>query len=203
MKSWLLLVLMLSQALTVRAEDAPALDAAPAVPAAAAATDAAPAVPAAAAAADAAPAVPAAAAAADAAPAVPAAAAAPASEGDLTQVIEEALALRDPFKRPEGFQVNAAVTISELERFPTEQYKLVGVITGASRLRAILQDPEGKTHFVAERMRIGTRRGVIRQIRTDAVVVRERMVNVLGKEETSDNEIRLPDENRKSEGSSG
>jgi hypothetical protein len=134
-----------------------------------------------------------------AAPAAPAAA----TEGDLAQALEEALSLRDPFKRPEGFRVNTAVAVSELERFPTEQYKLVGVITGASRLRAILQDPEGKTHFVAERMRIGTRRGVIRQIRSDAVVVREKMVNVLGKEEASDSEIRLPDEARKSEGSSG
>jgi Tfp pilus assembly protein PilP len=125
------------------------------------------------------------------------------AEEDLSSVLEEAIALRDPFKRPEGFNLNSAVAVSDLERFPTEQFKLIGVITGASRLRAIVQDPEGKTHFVAERMRIGTRRGVIQRIRSDAVVVREKTVNVLGKEESSDNEIRLPEENRMAGGSSG
>jgi len=112
------------------------------------------------------------------------------------------MSLRDPFKRPDRALVVAA-PVSELERFPIEQYKLIGVITGASRLRAILQDPNGKTHFVAERMRIGTRRGVIREIRSDTVVVREKIVNLLGKEEASDSEIRLPEEHPPAVGSSG
>lgn len=123
--------------------------------------------------------------------------------GDLTKMLEEALTLRDPFKRPDSAQSGAETLLSDLERYPTEQFKLVGIITGPSRLRAIIQDPTGKTHFVAERMRIGTRRGIIRKIRTDAVIVREKMVNVLGKEEAADSEIRLPDERPGAGGSSG
>ncbi len=122
---------------------------------------------------------------------------------DLSSAIEEALSLRDPFKRPESAGGIVAAAVSELERYPVEQYKLVGVITGADRLRAIIQDPSGKTHFVSERMKIGTRRGVIREIRADSVIVREKMVNVLGKEEPSDSEIRLPDETAPKTGSSG
>jgi len=109
--------------------------------------------------------------------------------------LEEAAELRDPFKRPASAKIAEVAPSSPLETYPIEQFKLVGVITGMQRLRAILQDPAGKTHFVTERMRIGTRRGVIREIRADAVIVREKMVNVLGKEEVSDSEIRLPEEN--------
>lgn len=130
-------------------------------------------------------------------------AAVPVEQKELNPELEEALSLRDPFQRPLGAEPETEVILSELERYPLDQFKLVGVITGASRLRAILQDPSGHTHFVAERMRVGNRRGVIRKIRSDAVVVREKTVNILGREEFSDNEIRLSDEAVVSKGSSG
>ncbi|MEN9723714.1 MAG: type pilus assembly protein PilP [Pseudomonadota bacterium] len=117
--------------------------------------------------------------------------------------IEEALALRDPFMKPAALMAPAPTgPVSDLERYPVDQFKLIGVITGASRLRAILVNPEGKTFFVSERMKIGTRRGVIREIRANSVLVREKIVNVIGKEEPMDSEIRLPDENTMTVGSS-
>ncbi|MBU6374450.1 MAG: pilus assembly protein PilP [Bdellovibrionales bacterium] len=121
---------------------------------------------------------------------------------DSIQAIDEALQLRDPFKSPERAAI-AAAAVTELERYPLEQFKLIGVITGAHRLRAIVLDPTGKTHFVAEKMRIGTRRGVIREIRSDVVIVREKIFNVLGKEETSEAEIKLLDDKTSRSGSSG
>lgn len=108
--------------------------------------------------------------------------------------MDEVLRLRDPFQRPASAMLVATRPSSDLESFAVEQFRLVGVITGMQRLRAILQDPSGKTHFVSEKMRIGTRRGIIRQIRDDAVIVREKVTNVLGREELIDSEIRLPDE---------
>ena len=121
---------------------------------------------------------------------------------EMLQAIDEALQLRDPFKSPER-AIIASTPLTELERYPLEQYKLIGVITGANRLRAILLDPSGKTHFVAEKMRIGTRRGVIREIRSDVVIVREKIFNVLGKEEASDAEIKLLEEKASVPDSSG
>jgi len=117
-------------------------------------------------------------------------------EVDPKVALDEALLLRDPFKCPDGLVRKAEVAVSDLEKYPSEEYKLIGVITGPSRLRAIVQDPEGKTFFVTERTRFGNRRGVIRTIRSDSLVVQEKTVNALGREETSENEIRLKEEKK-------
>jgi hypothetical protein len=65
-------------------------------------------------------------------------------------------------------------------------------LTGPARLKAMIVAPNGKTYFVSESQKIGTRDGVIRKITTKAVLVREKIVNVIGREETIDFEIRLP-----------
>ena len=102
--------------------------------------------------------------------------------------------MRDPFKRPFVANATPVAPPTEMEMFPVDQFKLVGVITGADRLRAILLDPNGKSHFVSEKMRIGTRKGFIREIRSDLVQVREKVINAIGREESVDTEIRLPSE---------
>lgn len=107
---------------------------------------------------------------------------------------EQALEMRDPFKRPFVAGTTAVAPLSELESFGVDQFKMVGVITGADRLRAILLDPSGKSHFVSEKMRIGSRKGYIREIRSDVILVREKITNAIGREEALDTEIRLPPE---------
>jgi Tfp pilus assembly protein PilP len=114
---------------------------------------------------------------------------------EAARVDPETLELRDPFKRPATAPAEGSVgAIPELERFAVDQFKMVGVITGHDRLRAILMDPNGKTHFVSEKSRIGLRKGSIKQIQNDVVLVREKSINVLGKEEWVDIELRLPPE---------
>ena len=105
---------------------------------------------------------------------------------------EEALKVRDPFKAPDEEQL-IGKAISELEMHPTSEFKMAGVITGPIKLRAMLIDPNGKTHFVSESMKIGQRQGFIKRIKHDAVVVSEKFVNVLGEEEIVNTEIRLDD----------
>jgi Tfp pilus assembly protein PilP len=56
----------------------------------------------------------------------------------------------------------------------------------------MVQAPNGKTYFVTERMAIGDRKGVIRKITDQQIVVREKVVNVLGMEETVNSTIELP-----------
>ena len=102
---------------------------------------------------------------------------------------------RDPFKRPIFVDV-ARRPRTELEYFPTEQYKMVGVLTGPERLRAMVLGPNGKTYFVAENTKIGVRQGAVRRITAHSIVVREKVLNVLGKEENVDTEIRLPGDPR-------
>jgi len=99
---------------------------------------------------------------------------------------------RDPFKRP-PIKMGVEGPKSELQAFPVEQFKLVGVMTGDSgRMKAMLEGPNKKTYFVQEKMFIGIRNGFIQKITDTAVIVREKIVNVLGQEEAVNSEILLP-----------
>jgi hypothetical protein len=111
------------------------------------------------------------------------------------QVPEEVTRVRDPFKKPTLRAVESKPR-SELELYPVEKFKLVAVITGPKKLRAMLQGPDGKSYFVAEGMAIGFRKGVIRKITHDAVLVREQVLNVLGQEENVDSDLKLPEEGK-------
>jgi Tfp pilus assembly protein PilP len=111
------------------------------------------------------------------------------------EISKEILKQRDPFKKPiiavpkEGPQ-------SELEIFPLEKLKMLGVMTGGEHLRAMVQAPNGKTYFVQERMTIGDRKGVIKKITDQEIIVREKVVNVLGIEETVSSTIQLPPDSK-------
>jgi hypothetical protein len=88
------------------------------------------------------------------------------------------------------------VPTSDLELYTLDQLKLLAVMTGPKRLRAMVLAPNGKTYLVWENMKIGMRKGVVRRITPDAVHVREQVVNVLGQEENVDSDIRMKlDEN--------
>lgn len=102
----------------------------------------------------------------------------------------QALKLRDPFKRP-IFGVEVEGPRSELERYATGELKLVGIMTGPTRMRAMVQAPDGRTYFLAERMRVGTRKGVVRKITSESVLINEKIVNVLGEEESVQVELKL------------
>jgi Tfp pilus assembly protein PilP len=101
---------------------------------------------------------------------------------------EEALKIRDPFKRPD-IEIAKAAPKSPLESYPLEQIKMVGVLTGPVSVRAMVLTPDGKTHFVSEKMKMGQRNGVVRQILGNSIIVRERIVDVLGQEENIDSRI--------------
>ena len=114
-----------------------------------------------------------------------------------TGIPDDMLKIRDPFKRPEVAQIITART--PLEKFPVESFKLVGVLTGPDRLRAMVQDPTGKVHFVWENVAIGTRGGRIVKISPDLVRVREKVANLLGQVENEDRDILYTTEDKKKE----
>lgn len=117
-----------------------------------------------------------------------------ASGGQTTA--EAMLHLRDPFKRPD-LEMVKVVPKTELESYAADSFKMLGVLTGPKRLKAMLLAPDGKTYFVSEKTKIGTRGGFVRRITPEAVSVRERVVNVLGQEENLDLDLKLPEEGKK------
>lgn len=115
------------------------------------------------------------------------------------RTVEDILNKRDPFKKPDllAKRRKNGVLASELEQIPVQDFKMVGVVTGPTRLKAMILAPNGKTYFVSERDRIGVNKGVIKKITSEAIVVRERVLNLLGKEEDILTEITLPPETAK------
>ena len=108
---------------------------------------------------------------------------------------EEILKMRDPFKHPE-IEVSKKVILGPLEQYGIDSFKMIGVLTGPSKMRALLRDPAGKTHIVSESVKIGTRGGSILKISEDSLLVREKIVNVLGMIENVDSVIPLVEEKK-------
>lgn len=103
---------------------------------------------------------------------------------------EDLLKIRDPFKIKQKREI-VSVAASPLESHPVESFQLVGVITGPSRLRAVLKDPDGKSHIVGQGVKIGLRNGTISRIGEDRIVVIEKMTNILGQIEKVETELPL------------
>ncbi len=97
--------------------------------------------------------------------------------------------LRDPFQPfiklelPKEVKPKVFVPKTPLQRYSTEELKLVGVIWGgAGRSKALIEDPEGKGYVASVGTPVGDQGGGIVQIRPERVVIEERFVDVLGEE---------------------
>ena len=99
--------------------------------------------------------------------------------------------LRDPFRKPE-FQSSERESQTDLEKYSVGDLKLVGVLTGPLRVRAMVVAPDGKTYYVAEKMKVGLRNGIVTRITTRSIQIQEKIVNALGETESVDSEILLP-----------
>ena len=110
-------------------------------------------------------------------------------------LIEQAAKLRDPFKKLVNVKLSSG-PISGLESFAVDEFKLLGVLSGMSRTKALVLAPDGKTYFVSQNMRIGLRKGVIRKITPESISVKEKIINLLGEEEEVDSQIRLTEDNK-------
>ncbi|MBI3558146.1 MAG: pilus assembly protein PilP [Deltaproteobacteria bacterium] len=113
--------------------------------------------------------------------------------------IENSLTIRDPFRKPLPQGNGNDLSVPELERFDLDKYKLVGVMTGPKKPKALIVAPGGKMHIIDGNTRIGTRHGVVHQIMQGAISVEEKVVNLLGQEESIETLIEMKDENAKKE----
>lgn len=112
--------------------------------------------------------------------------------------LENSLGLRDPFSRPapKGGG-DSGPEMSDLERFELDKFKLVGVITGPKKNKALITTPEDKMIVVSEGMAMGTRRGKVKRIYKGHLSVEEKVVNLLGQEENIETVLDLKAEVKK------
>ena len=115
----------------------------------------------------------------------------PVPSSSPTNVVAETLnKLRDPFKRP-AFKGALLSNKGDLESFSVETLKVVGILTGPNRIRALIMAPDGRSHLVTEKTKVGIRGGIVKKITPEGILVREKVVNVIGQEENIDTEIQL------------
>ncbi len=112
--------------------------------------------------------------------------------------LEESLKLRDPFSPLEmdlAAQFENSL-IPELERYPVDKFRLIGIITGTKKNKAMLLTPDGKIHIVTENTKIGLRQGRVTMITRGSIRVEERVLNILGQAEKVISKIELEDKDK-------
>lgn len=95
---------------------------------------------------------------------------------------KDLLSLRDPFQKP-LLQMKKKIIKNDLERYPLDQIKLVGIISGLKKIRAMVRVPSGKSFFVGVNDKIGLRAGSITKIDEESIDVVETIVDALGNQE--------------------
>jgi len=100
------------------------------------------------------------------------------------------LELRDPFKKPVVL-VDKKEVSSELELFDISQFQLIGTMTGPKRMRGLVIAPNGKTYFIKSGDVIGKRGGSIVKLTANRMVVKEKVINALGRAENVYTEVKL------------
>ncbi len=106
----------------------------------------------------------------------------PLVEDSLSRFLQEIVTLRDPFRVPESRRVSQEQerVLQPIEQYPLDRFKVVGILTGPDRLRALVAAPDGKTFPVGERSRIGRAGGVVQKILEDRVVVKQKTIDPSG-----------------------
>jgi len=123
----------------------------------------------------------------------PAKAATNGAREESSMTLESAARLRDPFKKFIAKQKFTGPKTPELERHNLDEFKLVGIITGPKRSKALLNGPDGKMYIVAINTHIGVRKGIIRKIAPGYISVEERVMNLLGEEEKIESVLEMKD----------
>ena len=101
----------------------------------------------------------------------------------LNNNVVDPLRLRDPFRRitvPVD-AVEKEREVSPLEMYELSQYRVIGVIVGNTKPRAMIKFSGEQVYIVSENQHLGNRNGIIKKIRWDGVVVLEKYIDELGR----------------------
>lgn len=100
---------------------------------------------------------------------------------------------RDPFRLPvtEG-GVRSPSSTQDLDRYGVEQLQLKGILREGNNAKALFEDPEGKTHIIAEGDIIGREKATVSRVLKTEVILTQRTYNYLGVENLYEKVISLP-----------
>ncbi len=114
---------------------------------------------------------------------------------EQAQTIYSPVGKRDPFRAPSlGAIASAAASVNPVEKYSLEQLQLRAILRSDGRARAMLEDPEGRTHIVTEGDIVGRERATLSKILNTEIIVTERTFNYLGQQNLYEKVLSLPDE---------
>jgi len=103
---------------------------------------------------------------------------------------------RDPFENPLKAIVEispeSGVPLTPLQKFDLGQLRLIGVIIGKGKPRAMVIAPDGKSFILNVGTKVGKNDGAVIDITTEAVLVKEKYYDFTGEIKSSIQEIMLP-----------
>jgi type IV pilus assembly protein PilP len=73
-----------------------------------------------------------------------------------------------------------AGTKAPLERYPINEFKLVGVVWGGLGYHAMLEGPDGKGYFIRQGTKIGPNQGVVKKVTQTTMVIEEKFKDPQG-----------------------
>lgn len=109
------------------------------------------------------------------------------SQPELDEFIYDPIGRRDPFKpwrvftprkvaEPSDTSPSKVVEITDpLLKYDLERYTILGIMWDVGNPRALVRDPEGKSHLVYKNSRIGRNEGYVQSVREGELVVIERI----------------------------
>ncbi len=103
---------------------------------------------------------------------------APLDADDVLEFSYSPVGKRDPFRSylaelSETRERTIQRPVQATERFELDQYRLTGLVTGTSRPKALVEDPEGVGHTVRIGSYVGKNGGVITRITSEGFIVTE------------------------------
>jgi type IV pilus assembly protein PilP len=78
-----------------------------------------------------------------------------------------------------------------LERLDLSQLKLVGIIMSTDSQKALVEESSGKGYIVTKGTYIGRNGGRVTNIQSDRIIIKEEVVDVLGKSKIKKTELKL------------
>ena len=81
--------------------------------------------------------------------------------------------------------------MTPLEKIDLSQLTLVGVIKFSSGYKAIVQEQSGKGYVIQKGTYIGTNYGQVTEIKSDRILIQEKVKNYLGKYKDQANQLKL------------
>jgi len=73
-----------------------------------------------------------------------------------------------------------AVPLTALEKFSIDELRIVGIVTGNGKSVAMIEDTQGKYYPVSKGTLIGPRKGRVKEILTDKIIIEEKVEYVSG-----------------------